>query len=214
MRDRLSRRARLLGIGACGLAFAGLTAGVVTGTVTPLDLGFSAMLAPFRTAWLVALFVAVTSMGAEGSLAGMALVASAVFWSCGRGRNLVPLWVTFLGAESVTWTTKYLLDRDRPPLLSGLSPALSPSFPSAHTTGTTALVGILAWLIARELPDHRHRRRVAATAAAVAGVIGFSRLFLNLHHLSDVLAGALVAVGWLLVGTAIPEAADTPARRL
>lgn len=195
------------------LAFAGLAAGVETGAVTPLDLGFSAMLDPFRTGWLVAIFVAVTSMGAEGSLAGMALVASAVFWSYGRGRNLLPLWVTFLGAESVTWTAKYLLDRDRPRLLSGLSPALSPSFPSAHTTGTTALVGILACLIARELPDRRHRIRVAGTAVAVAGLIGFSRLFLNLHHLSDVLAGALVAVVWLLVGTAMPAAADTPARK-
>lgn len=206
---RLSRRVRLLGIAACVLAFAGLAVGVETAILTPLDLGFSTLLAPFRTAWLVAIFVAITSMGAEGSLAGMALVASAAFWACGRGRNLLPLWVTFLGAEAVTWTAKYLLDRERPLVLSGLSPALSPSFPSAHTTGTTALVGILACLIARELPDRRHRGRVAGTAIATAGLIGFSRLFLNLHYLSDVLAGALVAGVWLLIGSAMIEPSPT-----
>lgn len=193
------------------LALAALTVGVETTAITPLDLGFSALLAPLRTAWLIAIFVAITSMGAEGSLAGMALVASAVFWSCGRSRNLIPLWVTLLGAESVTWTTKYLLDRDRPHLLSGLTRAMSPSYPSAHTTGTTALVGILAYLIARELPDRRHRARVAGTSAAIAGLIGFSRLFLNLHYLSDVLAGALVATVWLLIGSALVERADMAA---
>lgn len=137
----------------------------------------------------------------------MALVASALLWGQHRSKDLRPLWVTFLGAEACTWAAKYFLGRHRPVVLPGVTGAMSPSFPSGHSTGTTALICILACLMVRDLPDRRHRLTVAGIAMAIVALIGFSRLFLDLHYLSDVLAGYLVAAVWLIIGSAIIQRA-------
>jgi undecaprenyl-diphosphatase len=56
------------------------------------------------------------------------------------------------------------------------------SFPSGHTA---AITGLLASLVA-------WRRRLAAIAVPVICLVAASRVYLGAHHLSDVLAGALL----------------------
>ena len=58
------------------------------------------------------------------------------------------------------------------------------SFPSGHTAGAFAFFGTLAWA----------RRRWAWLFLVPAGVIGCSRLYLNAHHLSDVVVAALLGL--------------------
>ena len=107
------------------------------------------------------------------------------------------LWLTLLGAEATTWSLKFAAGRLRPPFLPGIE-ALSPSFPSAHATVALSLYGYLALVVAAGAPGHR--RAVFVCAGAVIVLIGFSRVFLSLHYLSDVLAGYAVAAAWLWVG--------------
>jgi len=169
-----------------------------------LDQGVNAFFAPYRTAWLVGAFVWVTALGAGPAITGMVAVASALLWSQGRARLLVPLWTTFLGAQGTTWAGKYVIGRTRPAFIDAVT-AATPSFPSGHATASTALIGFLAYVIARDLPQSRPRFEVAFWAAAVIGLICFSRIFLSLHYLSDVAAGVLVGTFWLLVGFAVAE---------
>jgi hypothetical protein len=70
------------------------------------------------------------------------------------------------------------------------------SFPSATVTLATVVYGFFAVLIARELPG---RRRVwpYLVAALAVGLLGFSRLYLGAHWLSDVLAGAALGTAWI-----------------
>ena len=117
---------------------------------------------------------------------------------------LAPLWITFVGAQATTWAGKYAIDRTRPVFLDAVTEA-SPSFPSGHATASTALVGFLADVIARDLPSSRQRFEVAFWAAAVIGLICFSRMFLSLHYFSDIAAGLLVGAFWLLVGFTAAE---------
>ncbi len=84
-----------------------------------------------------------------------------------------------------------------------VSPLLSTvhhSFPSGHVAGIGALLGIIAVCIAIG------RSRIVqalATALVVAGVVivAFSRLYLGLHWLSDVVGGALLAGVFVILGT-------------
>jgi membrane protein DedA with SNARE-associated domain/membrane-associated phospholipid phosphatase len=76
------------------------------------------------------------------------------------------------------------------------------SFPSGHATKSTLVYGFLAVMIARELPPDR--RWLAYSAAGLLSVaIGFSRLYLGVHWLSDVLGGITLALAWVaLLGIA------------
>ena len=73
------------------------------------------------------------------------------------------------------------------------------SFPSGHASGSLAVYIMLMYLILRG----RERRwwHVAALAAAVIFIliVGLSRVFLQVHYLSDVAAGYIVAASWLAI---------------
>jgi undecaprenyl-diphosphatase len=76
------------------------------------------------------------------------------------------------------------------------------SFPSAHTAMSLAVYGFLALLIARELPPKR-RWIPYSVAGLLVTAIAFSRLYLGVHWLSDILGGACLGLAWVaLIGIA------------
>ncbi|WP_409436095.1 phosphatase PAP2 family protein [Mycobacterium sp. SMC-14] len=81
----------------------------------------------------------------------------------------------------------------RPRPVTALVTASSTSFPSGHALGVTIGVGALLLLA---LPVLRRNAKVAAVSVGllVVGAVGVSRVALNVHHPSDVLAGW--ALGW------------------
>ncbi|NDK37945.1 phosphatase PAP2 family protein [Pseudoxanthomonas gei] len=89
------------------------------------------------------------------------------------------------------------VDFPRPPAVAG-----GFSFPSITITMATITFGFFAVLIARELPG---RRRIwpYLVSGIVVALIGFARIYLGAHWLSDVIGGMLFGIFWLLVlGTA------------
>ena len=204
---------RIAGMIACAVLLGGLAAWVGTGAATWFDVEVNARLVPYRLPWLLAAFLWVTILGTEAAVLGMASAMTALLWSDGRTRLLRPLWSTVLGAEGTTWALKFLLARPRPEFLPGVATAISPSFPSAHSTGTVALVGSVACLVARGQRGREHRGAILAVAVAIVVMIGFSRIYLGVHYLTDVLAGVLVGGFWLLHGFAAGPAAVKPSPR-
>ena len=114
----------------------------------------------------------------------------------------------------VTEVAKRIADRQRP--ATALTNAVSSSFPSGHAVGVT--VGVLALLtVAWPLIGPRLRIPLAALGVALVFAVGFSRVILNVHHPSDVVAGwALGFLYYLLCVRLVPprtltSAAETPA---
>ncbi len=176
-----------------------------------LDHSVNAFFGAYRTPLLVAIFLWITALGAGPAITGMVSVASVLLWSQGRARLLVPLWITFLGAQGTTWAGKYAIGRTRPAFMDGVI-AATPSFPSGHATASTVLIGFIAYVAARGLPRVRARFEVVFWSSALIGLICFSRIFLSLHYLSDVAAGLLVGAFWLLVGFTVAELDRRPRR--
>jgi len=169
-----------------------------------LDNGLNTFFLPYRAGWLVNVVRWITALGAGPAITMVACSASALLWSQGQVRVVPPLWIALAGAEATTWVSKYAIGRVRPQLLDGIA-AASPSFPSGHATASTALFGFLAFAVARNLPELRPRFEVIFWTAAFIGLICASRTFLSLHYLSDVVAGVLVGVFWLLVGFTVVQ---------
>ena len=71
-------------------------------------------------------------------------------------------------------------------------------FPSIAVTMATITLGFFAVLIARELPG-RERVWPYLLTGGVVTLLGFARLYLGAHWLSDVVGGVLFGVVWLLV---------------
>ena len=108
------------------------------------------------------------------------------------------------GSQLTTWIGKYAIARPRPEFILGVQ-AVSPSFPSAHATGSCAVYGFIAYALVRHVKHARRRFEVSYWTAVLVLLIAFSRVFLGVHFLSDVTAGLVVGGFWLLVGVALAE---------
>lgn len=164
-------------------------------------------LAAHRDLWLTSVLRAVTHAGSPLFLAGVALPISVVAgWRCGSWRPVVLALVAGVGIPLVLFTAKALVGRSRPALPFALIDADGYSFPSGHATGTAASMVISAWMLTRWLvPWWTGRVMVWAMAAGVTFVVGFSRVYLGVHYVSDVLSGWLLGTAWagtvILVGS-------------
>lgn len=115
---------------------------------------------------------------------------------------LFTLVITMPGVMFLNVLLKYIFGRARPSFETPLLDALSTySFPSGHTATATALYGLLgAYLVCQT--DHRQWRRrtvIVLAAFAMAALVGFSRIYLGAHYLSDVLAAMAESYGWLAI---------------
>ncbi len=122
------------------------------------------------------------------------LVFAWLFWR--RRRVAAWHWLAAPGfALVLTWFLGYLLDMPKPPASTAV---MGFSFPSASVTMATVVYGFFAVLIARELPG---RKRVwpYIVAGLIVTLLGFARLYLGAHWLSDVLAGQLLGLLWIAV---------------
>ncbi len=151
--------------------------------------------ARLRNAWLDGFFLAVTWAGSLRLL--IPVTAVAIGWLV-KQRRRGDAWLLALslaGASSIAHAMKPLFDRPRPDLYPSLVPIPSGgSFPSAHTAQITACV--VAVLLLRL--GGKYASWVAFAGIALAAAVGASRVYLQVHHPSDVEAGALLAVFWVL----------------
>ncbi len=107
------------------------------------------------------------------------------------------LLVVTVGDSLVTNTVKGVIDRARP-TIDPAAAALGPSFPSGHSSTAAALFAALA-LLAGRARSPRARARLIGVAVGLAVAVACSRVLLDLHWVSDVIAGLALGWGWFAV---------------
>ena len=100
------------------------------------------------------------------------------------------------GGELLVQLLKTLLARPRPVSVPLPAPG-GYSFPSQHAMVAIIFYGLLCYLIVRDASSWRRRVRAVVIGAVLVILIGFSRLYLGQHYLSDVLGGYAAGVVWL-----------------
>ncbi len=105
---------------------------------------------------------------------------------------------TWLVAEAALTSAKVFFHRGRPPL--PLVDAGGYSFPSGHATAVAATA--VALVIVFTTSGHR-RRRWGIIAAAYVSLMALSRVYLDVHWLSDTIAGVLLGAGLALAVAAL-----------
>ena len=193
-------------IGA-GTLLAGLSEDVIAGNGSAKDdPRLLQTIVDHRSAWLVKLAKLVTELGAVGVLGVVAVVAGGLLW-WRRARlvhALAPL-VALGIAGACAAVGKTLVDRARPPVGFRLLPETEASFPSGHATDSTAVLVAVGLVVAITLVRSlKLRALVVGASSLTAGAIGASRVELEVHWPTVVLAGW--AIG-LMVGVTVATVA-------
>lgn len=177
-------------------AFARIAEDYLTGDpLADWDLHFAVWLHDHTTSGLVTAFKLVTLAGNAVVLSALVLAAGAVLWRRGAANDATFLAAVFFGAEVVNAALKLAFHRPRPEL--AFLHLDTYSFPSGHSTVATATFGALAFLLWPRLGTARRRVVLVATTVCLVGLVAFSRLYLGVHYLSDVLAGLALGAAWL-----------------
>lgn len=77
------------------------------------------------------------------------------------------------------------------------------SFPSGHSMVNTAFYGLLIYLIIKNVKNQKLKYSLSLLISILILSIGFSRIYLGVHYTSDVLAGFLISIAYLIVFTTI-----------
>ena len=108
-----------------------------------------------------------------------------------------------IGVHYLNALLKDLACRPRPDEALRLIAVTGWSFPSGHAMNAVALLGLLAWFVWRGDLPCRTRTVLCTVFGAAAALVGVSRIYLGVHYLTDVLAGACASIAWLVLFTRV-----------
>lgn len=135
----------------------------------------------------------VTQLGSIYTVIALCVALAVVETIRERSVWVTPFIVAVIGGEEILVTTvKQITNRVRP-TFNPAAATLGPSFPSGHSATAAAFYATAALLIAR-WRGRPTRAMLAGLAAGIAVAVAASRVLLDVHWLSDVVAG--LALGW------------------
>ncbi len=145
------------------------------------------------SAWSHDPLTLVTRLGEAWVIVPVAILVALVEITRTRNRwVLLFLPIVILGNNLLTNAVKHIVDRARPEI-EAVAATLGPSFPSGHTSTAAASWAAFA-LVAGRWWGRRAWPALAGTAVGIAVAVALSRVFLDVHWLTDVLGG--LALGW------------------
>lgn len=184
--------------------------------IVAVDTRLANLLYVYRSSGLVNIFLWITLLGKAKIVLALAAAASLIAWLWHKRGFILPLWITVAGSGLFSLLGKVAFHRERPAGI-GVYTETSFSFPSGHATVAAAFYGFLVYLLWRQADSWGTRLNILFGGVLLALAIGFSRLYLGVHFLSDVLGGYLLGLLWLIIGICIAEwrhqAPDRPERQ-
>lgn len=153
-----------------------------------------------RADWLDAIMVPITHLGDRKTLIVVAALGVILFLSWRRYRSAVLLALTTGVSFAVVEGGKHWVGRLRPEVSDPLLPVpTTGSFPSGHTLAATAVYVAFALLLASRWRRPWPGLLLFGVSLMLAFLIGFSRLYIGHHYVTDVIAGWSAGLALALV---------------
>ncbi|WP_300003106.1 phosphatase PAP2 family protein [uncultured Cedecea sp.] len=142
-----------------------------------------------------------------GTIAVTAIIAVITSIALIRQRKriyILYLWLAYVGAEVTTWAIKYMVNRPRPEIIAGVR-EFNPSFPSGHATAVTSIALYITYVLVKSSSNIKTKTSCVIGAFSIITFVSFSRIYLNLHYLSDVVFGFLIGLLWVSIACCFCE---------
>ena len=186
---------------AASWLFLGVTEDVMTGDpLVQSSKSLYHLLQGFRTPWGDILMVGMTMLG--DAAVTVPLVLAALLWLLFKKDRYSALFLTVTTAIGFLLVTgvKQITKIPRPVDMYG--GAVHWAFPSSHATMSLVIFGFLAMLCSREMAVKKRWLPFGLALFLILG-IGYSRLYLGAHWLSDVVGGFSLGMAWLILMTVV-----------
>jgi len=173
-------------------------------SIVAVDKSFTTLLFSMRTEWLSQVMYGATQLGEQWAVFVVGGVMSVIFLIRKKYVALLAFWLALAGVGISTRYSKTFIRRDRPANVAYYEVEHF-SFPSGHATTALVQYGLIAYFLYRHYRKRKPRKLIVVAASVLIIIVGFSRIYLGVHYLSDVLAGFLLGTLWVLVGISLME---------
>jgi membrane-associated phospholipid phosphatase len=202
MRGRDAHGALFGVLAASSLMFAWLAVGVAGGgPIVGVDNAVAAWLHAHASGLATGVLSTVTQLGGASVLLMITVFAAVALLLRRRLAHAALMGAALAGGEALNMALKAAFERPRPQFSDPLATAAGFSFPSGHAMVSLTVYGALAFVIAAGLGSRWARVVVLGSALALVIAIGFSRVYLGVHYVSDVVAAYCAGLAWLMVCT-------------
>lgn len=160
----------------------------------------SVLLQSARTPTLDTVARAASAIGSVAGNAVLCVLSVALVWALTRRWWLAALPAVALALHVVVhFATSSLVGRPRPEVERLDEGQPTASFPSGHVGATTAQLLVLVLFFCLRVQSRTWRAVVIAGVAGYLAVLGWSRVYLGMHHVSDVIWGAVNGIACGLI---------------
>lgn len=176
--------------------FAALATAVQSGRTLDLDTDLMLAVGRSRPGWATALMRVASVLGSGATEIPLGLLLSYLLARRGRSADAGAYASALLSGWLLYGLAKLAFARARPRVIPRLMHGAGwYSFPSGHSMLAPLVFGLGAWIWSASWPL-RARVALVATAAALALLLAWSRVYLGMHWPTDALGGLLLGTGW------------------
>lgn len=211
MNQRISLLLVALIASACFTAIALDT--ICGGPLSAIEAAFATAIDYRAYPQLTTLILAATHLGSIPFVSFIAAIATLISLQRRQRHHAIFLVIAVYGGMLLNAGLKPLFQRSRPLFENPVLVLETYSFPSGHAMAATVLYGGLAVVCIASLRSSTARRVAVLAAVLLILIICLSRVYLGVHHLSDVLGGAMEGVVWLIVSYCIASLFARPGSR-
>ncbi len=137
-----------------------------------------------------------TNLGGALLLIGVSLI---ILLFAKNKKISIAIFTNLIMALLLNLLIKELFHRERPLMDNWLTTEIGYSFPSGHSSISMAFYGFLIYLIYTKFHNKKYKWLLITILSIIILFVGISRVYLGVHYLSDVLAGFLFSIIYLII---------------
>lgn len=181
------------------LIFMALLISVKTGIAHNIDNYLYDIIRNWQNEKLVQIFKVITNLGGTISLFCITVSTVFVLILYNKKKEGIAVALNIMISSLTYFTLKNIIQRPRPPIEERLIEKTGYSFPSGHTTNNVAFYIFAIYLVYQNVENKKLRNLLCFILGIIPILIGFSRIYLRVHYVSDVVAGLCVGIMCVLV---------------
>lgn len=150
---------------------------------------------------LTTIFKMITNLGGSYVLITISILALIVLKN---KRIAITINLNLIISATLNFILKNIIQRPRPEGYRLIDES-GYSFPSGHSMVSMAFYGLLIYLIWKKVKNKKIKYIACTLLGILIPTIGFSRIYLGVHYASDVVAGFVISIAYLVVFTTVTK---------
>jgi len=153
----------------------------------------------FRTPSLTTIMIIITQLGEWITITIASVTITVFFMLKKQWGSLIGYIIAVAGGGVLDFILKQSIQRTRPISNTTLISVGGFSFPSGHAMLSMVFFGMISYFLIRYVRQWKYRIMIVISVGFLIFLIGFTRIYLQVHYLSDVLAGYIGGLFWMTI---------------